>query len=575
MAFDEAMAKYSSKEWLWSVDTVPQRGRVTADDVPDPLALTDFLRDFCRRTVQVKTAWMMLDVQRNCAEFGGLDQIAKGLEDNNLDVLPAHIRPKAPLPANTKVGLRVINHQDGTCDVVKTFLPDKSTPTSLLSKCVTGEAMVPQFRNGPWAVKKAFTASLERVLGYRVSWASVSKPPPLERQGSKTWCPPDEELIDGVQFINDGDCPDDDGANEQTVWILRHIRDGSGSPIEGWPEVRVRRMVENKSKGLQGAEPQFFWPLSVMSFKAPLKDLLLPLLLPLMLNFGVLLLGWPGVGKTPLFISMLLALGRYHIDHLGLDVRASWRRGKTFDAFKYRGPQIQEGLFLDDPDAPNIDVEDWKSWLDRTVDGTVKCRYHDAKMMKNAGTGVALNEVDAADEPPADDRAQITPDECLKLARKPFMGTKPAHILACLKRSILFVFGKNALYIRLPSKNDNAICHRLCDHEVHLDVLAKRDRTSYNKYLNNVHEPPATFDDDLKDELDMFKRGVAKKEQFDTTEDYIGYCNEEINKKVDHSTHPCVAVTTAQPRASKHPCDRGRLSHPSAAIATAIFNQTI
>ena len=83
-----------------------------------------------------------------------------------------------------------------------------------------------------------------------------------------------------------------------------------------------------------------------------MADILLPLLYPLLLNFGVLTLGWPGVGKTPMLIAMGLAVGRYHIRRQGIDgVRPAWRRAKVLDNFRHRVGQVHEVLILDDPDV--------------------------------------------------------------------------------------------------------------------------------------------------------------------------------------------------------------------------------
>lgn len=540
MAFDEAINEYGTCGWSYSVLGEPQKGRQTAENVSAPLSAGDFVREFCRPVTGVKSSWLMLDVQRGVPEFGNMDNTYTVLKAGQLHLLPEHIRPKDTLPANTKVGIIVANKEDGTCDVIKILLPDGPKPVKLLAKCLQGEGFVPQMRSEPHAVKKAFVASLKRILGFHVSWASVAaltKPvSTMERKDSKTWCPPEAELINGVHFINNGDCPDDDGDNAQTVWILLNIKEGSGTPIEDWPEMSVRRMAENKSKATQGAEPQFFWPLTVLSTKPPMRDFLLPLLIPLMMNFGVILLGWPGVGKTPLIITMLLALSRYHVDSNDLTTKPSWRRGQTLEAFRHRGPQLSEGIFVDDPDVGNISMEDWKALLDRTVNGTLKSRYHDAKVMKNAGAGLGLNDGDEEDEPAAGNNAVVTADEMYALARKPFKYAKKAHVMACLKRALVFVFGKRALYIRLPSKDENATGHRIDDCDVHLDVFSRRDMAVYCKYLNNVHELPETFPEDAQAELDMVTAGMDKMSQYDSSDDYIQYCNTTIYEKLNAQT---------------------------------------
>ena len=294
----------------------------------------------------------------------------------------------------------------------------------------------------------------------------------------------------------------------------------------------VEGLIEENDQIRKKLRPQQFWCLTVMSFKPVLNEVLLPLVLPLMLNYGILVLGWPGVGKTPLVITMLMALGRYHVLTQGLETAPGWRRGKTFDSFKYRAPRIEEGLFLDDPNAASIGVEDWKAWADGTQDGTVSCRYHDAKIKKNQARGAAMNEVDEEDEPDANGRTTLTPAECNKLVHRPFIHYGKAHILAILKRNVTFVFGKKALYVRLPSKTDEALMHRITDDDVHLDALAEFHKDVYGKYLDGGRELPASFDHDVSMETKMMQAGVTEMLKHPTKEVYITYCNEYIQKKL-------------------------------------------
>eukprot|EP00439_Symbiodinium_sp_Y106_P017408 s4620_g2.t1 len=107
--------------------------------------------------------------------------------------------------------------------------------------------------------------------------------------------------------------------NEQTLWTLMSIRETSGTPIAGWPESKVRMICQNKSRGLTGANPQYHFPLQTYSLKPFVAEMLLPLIYPLLLSFGFMAIGWPGVGKTPAIIVMALAMGRYNIRKAGLE----------------------------------------------------------------------------------------------------------------------------------------------------------------------------------------------------------------------------------------------------------------
>ena len=93
-----------------------------------------------------------------------------------------------------------------------------------------------------------------------------------------------------------------------------------------------------------------------------MREFLVPLIAPLLTSYGVLTLGWPGAGKTPLLIVLCLALGRYHIRRLELEaIQPAWRRAKGIDNFTHKTGQIQEGLILDDPSMDRIDAADLKS----------------------------------------------------------------------------------------------------------------------------------------------------------------------------------------------------------------------
>ena len=250
-SFDDVIAKYGGAEWTYSVLPLPMPGRRTAEMIEEEWTITYFLTNCCRDVAGVKSAWMLLDVQRNLPEFSVTEQIKKCLTEGKPLGLPENIRPKEELPPKTKTGLLLVNNEDGTVDVIKTYLPEAPVNVATMSRCVRGLGYVPQFRTGPWKVKKGFCAALASIVGFHILWTNVAQRsvPTLKSGGSKDWNPPDDELLRGVDFINSSDCPDDDGANEQTVWILQRIREGSGFPIEGWPEQRVRKMAENKSKG--------------------------------------------------------------------------------------------------------------------------------------------------------------------------------------------------------------------------------------------------------------------------------------------------------------------------------------
>ena len=250
------------------------------------------------------------------------------------------------------------------------------------------------------------------------------------RAQSSQWAPPDDELLAGIEYINQN-APECDSQNQQYYWILCNIKEDAGSPISGWPEAKVRIMAQNKAKGMAGAQLETDFPLHTYSLKPFLAEKLLPLLYPLFMNFAFMFLGWPGVGKTPAIIIMMLAMGRYHASRLDLPTPPGWRRAKSLDNFRHRVGNIHEGVFLDDPSREKIDLADLKSFVTAEENQTCHGRYNDVKLAKNCCRAYAANDIQEEDEPKNEARLHrlcITMEEFLKLLRRTFPGDKPISV---------------------------------------------------------------------------------------------------------------------------------------------------
>ena len=351
----------------------------------------------------------------------------------------------------------------------------------------SGDAYVPVFREGPWAVKKSLQSLIDRLPGFHIDQASVNACAGLAANGlargrSHTWSVPNAELHEGKDYINER-CPPCDANSEQYIWILENIKEDSGSPIAGWPETKVTKMAMNKAKTNTGAVPKKKFPLNTFSMKPVMHSFLMPMLFPLLMNFAILLLGWPKVGKTPGFIIMAMAMGRFHLKRLEVtDKSAGWRRAKSLDNFRHIFAQIWEAVFLDDPSRAKVDIDELKSFVTVDEDQTCSARYNDVQLCKNGTRGYAVNDIRDEDEPASDDRTKITKDEFYKLISKAFQGDARGDVNAVLKRSITFVFGKRALYLRLPGADEEQVIHRIMDNDVHLDILAEHDKPYYNKF---------------------------------------------------------------------------------------------
>lgn len=390
---------------------------------------------------------------------------------------------QASVPRTSKVDFLRVSLGGNQVSILKVLYLPRPVSFQVANSLCSGEAFVPVFRPGPWNIKKAVQFLLSKLGGYQVRWHVLQgKKEATTSSSSSKWCPSNQELEEGVGFIN-AYAPECDARNEQTLWILVNIKAESGTPIAGWPESKVRHMAQNKSKGLAGAISMTQFPLTTFSLKPFLFEFLLPNLYPLLLNFGVMLLGSPGVGKTPFVIIMAMALGRYRVRRSGCDgVQAGWRRAKSLDNFRHRAPVVHEGLFLDDPCRAKVNIADLKSFLTSDKDCTVDSRYNDTRLVRNQVMAFASNDLPEERFACKPGASSITEEDFFRLLRDIFQGDKEKDVLAVLKRSIVFLFGAKALYLRLPSEHRDSVVHRIDFDALHQDLLADRDKPLYGKY---------------------------------------------------------------------------------------------
>ena len=78
-----------------------------------------------------------------------------------------------------------------------------------------------------------------------------------------------------------------------------------------------------------------------------------------------MMLGLPEIGKTQAFITIAMAMGRYwcRVRPSAVTGLPGWRRGKQFDNFRGRPQQLQDAVFLNDPNLCDISLADMKHFL--------------------------------------------------------------------------------------------------------------------------------------------------------------------------------------------------------------------
>ena len=323
---------------------------------------------------------MYLDLRRalQCPRAGhNLFAVRKASGSGLLCSAPSSTTWRVHAPSTT-VSYIIKNMEDGVLDLLRILSFPAKTQTKEARAWCTGIALVPAFRQGPWTWVKAVHYLIDMLPGHHVVWWQLSHSPRSMQRSSSSqqqWVPTTMNCSKGWITSTGRRQTRTTRINSMCGYWHRFAPD-SGSPIAGWPKSEVRLMAQNKSRGAGGATSAQFFPLTTMSLKPVTHTLLLPLLFPLLISYGVITVGWPGVGKTPFLIVLSLALGRYHTKKNGQPcLRPGWRRAKAIDNFRHKCGQSHEGLILDDPTMDKIEAADLKSWLTPEEDQNCSGRY--------------------------------------------------------------------------------------------------------------------------------------------------------------------------------------------------------
>ena len=258
------------------------------------------------------------------------DKIKKdGLQ--TLSELPDGLKPAAPLPPGPTMSIIVLPPSEGNLRAVVKFLTFTRPVTGAQAqKFLSGRAGVAPHRPNVLGAKKALYMILGRLEGQRLLYGSVQQRPEGSSaiRRSLTWDPTPEELLLGFQHINSKAKHLGIADNQQYLWVLQNIRDPT-SPIFGWPEGKVEKACNNLARAKSQTDYDTFYPLCLMDLKRVFFTKILPLVVPYLGSFGLLIVGAAGKGKTQLAKMLAKALGTWRLSakpDLG-NFTSGWRRG--------------------------------------------------------------------------------------------------------------------------------------------------------------------------------------------------------------------------------------------------------
>ncbi|CAJ1368555.1 unnamed protein product, partial [Effrenium voratum] len=209
--------------------------------------------------------------------------------------LPISVRPKDALGDAIRLQITLHHRADGSCSVLKFYHSKVNIPIGLAKTLCDNHILVIDYNIAQTdTVRKCFLYVLSDVSGEQWT-AQVLKPKqvkPSRADGDSdksSWNPSGDELRTGINFINEHD-PLSNSKNEQYLWVLLNIRD-STSPLCGWPQHVVLKACANRTTGNSQAEPEYFFPLLLNDLSDGFLREIVPLVLPMMPSFGLMILG--------------------------------------------------------------------------------------------------------------------------------------------------------------------------------------------------------------------------------------------------------------------------------------------
>ena len=520
-----------------------------------------FTRHQCRQCLTEVLGWEpSLDMCSGTEEDLLVKVIGKALETKNINNLPSPLAPRRPLPEGTTMNISLIKTASGSVTLLKSYYNvNPMTLGQAKAICTTTPLLLDYSRSTNTDImRRAIVHMLTSATGHH--WSHQVLIPKMRRtgssdaidvgRGSKTrneWEPTPAQLKAGIHYIN-FKAPLSDGMNEQFLWILLNIRD-QDSPIYRWPQHIVAKAAHNRASNKCQVETVRFYPLLIPDLNKELQERIVTKALSYALTHAFVILGMPGKGKTPLAIILSMALSRHIIEKKQLDAEVGVRKCKQFDGLKDTPGEEHIPVIIDDPNLDSMHVEDIKSLLTVDEERIVDCRYHPLKLAAGEPTFLISNTYSEKHEPPAPVYPTITFEEFFKMLGVIFNTSAMTHIMAILKRAVVIIFGKNAVYLRTPGESENVKIEAFSrkgvvddclseDHKPYLTKLKRGQRVKYDDWDKNLVIESKLLDKILADPEEL--EALLKQE---TEERWA----EEWGEEPDQTSNVASASSTACP----------------------------
>eukprot|EP00971_Amphidinium_carterae_P280238 5563419-Amphidinium_carterae.1 len=238
-------------------------------------------------------------------------------------------------------------------------------------------------------------------------------------------------------------------SNNSETWI---------PPCTGGPKSGCSMVCLNKQRDFAHlAREVKSYPLTLYDLSNwSIVKLIIPVLRTAVIK-GVMWIGEPGLGKTPLANTIATPMSAYWHEREDVPGVPSFKTGTDLDFFRTDPGRKTVPSIFDDGTTSSVDINHLKSFLDvQAEDPAVRARYNAAKLEQHQFRQLCTNTYDSECEPmPYELATNIPHADFMTLVRPAFRkDASRADIVATMKRAWTVVLGKNQVYMRSPDATE-------------------------------------------------------------------------------------------------------------------------
>ena len=236
------------------------------------------------------------------------------------------------------------------------------------------------------------------------------------------------------------------------------IVEGSGSPIEGWNRDLVMTSLRNHASGGLTTASLTGYPITLRDMKRWVLDEIVSPFLSCATEYGLILQGQTGIGKTPLARALAMAISQYHIDEDAKDLEPSIRSCSCLDMLRTEPGAKYKPVVYDDGPLDANRPADLKAFLDvQEEEVLLWARWSSVKLVKAQHRCIVTNPLGEKPDVSALERV-ISHDAFVNLVAPAFASNMPEQDwMAISKRAFHVVFLRDRAFIRPPSETKNEV----------------------------------------------------------------------------------------------------------------------